>query len=132
MCHDSLYPIPASYPVKFIFKVNKISIIRWHDHLVHPYFQIVQRILREFSLPYEQESNKDYVCGPYQQAKSHQLPYLKSNSVSSHPLELIFFMFRSAPEFVDRNKYYVSFVDDYNRFTWIYLLKFKSEVIQKF
>jgi hypothetical protein len=26
----------------------------------------------------------------------------------------------------------VSFMDDYSKFTWIYLLKFKSEVIQKF
>jgi hypothetical protein len=26
----------------------------------------------------------------------------------------------------------VSFIDDYSKFTWIYLLKFKSEVFQKF
>jgi hypothetical protein len=26
-CHDGLYPIPASYPVKFVFGVNKSSII---------------------------------------------------------------------------------------------------------
>jgi hypothetical protein len=32
-CHDGLYPIPSSYPVKFVFGVNKSSIIRWHDHL---------------------------------------------------------------------------------------------------
>jgi hypothetical protein len=89
-CHDGLYHIPASYPVKLVFGFNKPSIIRWHDHLGYPSFQIVQRILREFSLPFEQESNKDSVCGPCQQAKSHQLPYPKYTSVFSHPLELIF------------------------------------------
>lgn len=31
-----------------------------------------------------------------------------------------------------RNKYYVSFIDDYRKFTWIYLLKYKSEVFQRF
>lgn len=29
-------------------------------------------------------------------------------------------------------KYYVSFIDDYSKFTWVYLLKFKSEVFHKF
>jgi len=33
---------------------------------------------------------------------------------------------------VGRNKYYVSFVDDFSKFTWIYLIKYKSEVFQKF
>jgi hypothetical protein len=38
----------------------------------------------------------------------------------------------SAPESVGRYKYYVSFIDDFSKFTWIYLIKFKSEVFQKF
>lgn len=33
---------------------------------------------------------------------------------------------------VGRYKYYVSFIDDYSKFVWIYLIKFKSEVFQKF
>jgi hypothetical protein len=38
----------------------------------------------------------------------------------------------SAYDFIGRNKYYVSFIDDFSKFTWIYLLKNKSEVFQKF
>jgi hypothetical protein len=69
-------------------------------------------------LPFGQELNKDFVCGPFQQAKSHQLPYAKSASMSSHPLELIFSdVWGPTPESVGRYKYYVSFVDDYSKFT---------------
>jgi hypothetical protein len=37
-----------------------------------------------------------------------------------------------APESVGWYKYYVSFIDDFSKFIWIYLIKFKSEVFQKF
>jgi histone deacetylase 1/2 len=73
------------------------------------------------------------VCDACQKAKSHQLPYPTSTSPSSHPLELVFSdVWGPAPESVGRFKYYVSFIDDYSKFTWIYLLKYKSEVFQKF
>jgi hypothetical protein len=53
--------------------------------------------------------------------------------VSSHPLELIFSdAWGPAPKSVGRYKYYIIFMDDYSKITWIYLVKFKSEVIQKF
>jgi histone deacetylase 1/2 len=38
----------------------------------------------------------------------------------------------AAPESAGRYKYYVSFIDDFSKFTWIYLLKHKSEVFEKF
>jgi len=37
-----------------------------------------------------------------------------------------------AVETVGRKKYYVSFINDFSKFTWIYLIKHKSEVFQKF
>jgi len=53
--------------------------------------------------------------------------------VSSHPLELVYSdVWGNAPASVGRKEYYVSFIDDYSKFTWIYFLKFKSEVYQKF
>jgi hypothetical protein len=66
-------------------------------------------------------------------AKSHQLPYPKSTSVSTSPLDLVFSdVWGPASESFGRFKYYVSFIDDYSKFTWIYLLKRKSDVFQKF
>jgi hypothetical protein len=120
-------------PAKFSFGVNKKpSLDQWHRRLGYHAFQVVERVVREFNLPYQQEMNKDLVCGSFQQAKGHQLPYPKSTSVSTHLLELVFSdVWGHAPESVGRYKYYVTFVDDYSKFTWIYLIKFKSKVFQK-
>jgi len=38
----------------------------------------------------------------------------------------------SYPSSVGRKTYYVSFIDDYSKFTWVYLLRHKSEVFQIF
>jgi histone deacetylase 1/2 len=53
--------------------------------------------------------------------------------VSKFPLELVYSdVWGPAPSSVGGKKYYVSFIDDYSKFTWIYLLKYKSEVFRKF
>jgi hypothetical protein len=53
--------------------------------------------------------------------------------VSHAPLELTFSdVWGAAPTSVGRHTYYVSFIDDYSKYTWIYLIKKKSEVFQVF
>jgi hypothetical protein len=94
---------------------------------------IVQKVISLHNLPCHSEVNKDSVCDACQQTKSHQLPYPKSTSVSSHPLELVYSdVWGPETESVGRFKYYVSFIDNFSKFIWIYLLKHKSEVFQKF
>jgi histone deacetylase 1/2 len=79
------------------------------------------------------QSNKLSVCGACQQAKSHQLPYPISTSVSTKPLELVFSdVWGPAIDSVGKYKYYVNFIDDFSKHTWIYFMKYKSEVFQKF
>jgi hypothetical protein len=80
------------------------------------------------------EDNLDQpVCDACQQAKNHQLPFPKSLSVSKAPLELLFsVVWGATPLSVGKFKYYVLFIDDYSKFTWLYLLKNKSDVFYKF
>jgi histone deacetylase 1/2 len=110
----------------------KSSSSLWHKRLGHPSSGVVHQVLHDNEIPFS-ESKKESVCDACQMAKSHQLPYPKSSSVSTSPLELVFSdVWGPASEYFGCFKYYVSFIDDYSKFTWIYLLKKKSDVFQKF
>jgi histone deacetylase 1/2 len=89
-------------------------------------------VLSRHKLSFSKESNNN-VCNACQQGKSHRLPYPRSTGISAKPLDLIFSdVWGPVPTFVGRNNYYVSFIDDHSKFTWIYLLRHKSEVFQCF
>jgi histone deacetylase 1/2 len=124
-CVDGLYPLPSSStssPGRHAHGAAKSSSSLWHMRLGHPSSVVVHQVLCDNSIPFS-ESNKESVCDTCQMAKSHQLPYPKSTSVSTSPLELVFSdVWGPASESFGRFKYYASFIDDYSKFTWIYLL----------
>lgn len=136
-CECGLYPLPtdklSSASHKQAYGVVKPSLSRWHSRLGHPSLPIVDRVISKNNLPVTRDSSQESVCDAYQRGKSHQLPYPKSFSVSSEPLQLIFSdVWGPAPSSVGNKVYYVSFLDDFSKFTWIYLLKHKSEVFERF
>jgi hypothetical protein len=93
---------------------------------------VVQQIIRKNKLSHSRKINP-YVCDSCQLAKIHQFPYPVSTSVSTIPFEQVFSDVRGpAPASVGKHAYYVSFIDDYSKLIWIYLLKKRSEVYQIF
>jgi hypothetical protein len=131
-CIKGLYPLPM-VAIREVCSARRSSINTWHSRLGHPSFKIVEHVISKNNLLCSQGSDTESVCNACQQAKSHQLPYSKSTSRSEFPLQLVYTdVCDHAPESVGRKKYYVSFLDDYSKFTWVYLIKFKSEVFQKF
>jgi hypothetical protein len=66
------------------------------------------------------------VCDACLQAKCHQLPYPTSTSIVFSDV------WGPACASVGHNSYYVSFIDDFSKFPWIYLLKHKSKVFHQF
>jgi hypothetical protein len=66
--------------------------------------------------------------------KSHRLPFSSSQSISNHPLELIFSnVWDPSPSMsTNDNKYYVLFVDHFSKFTWLFPIANKSGVMQIF
>jgi histone deacetylase 1/2 len=134
-CEVGLYPLwlQEAKSRKQVFGAIKPSTSRWHSCLGHPSFSIVERVVKNNSLPFVSDENSSSVCGSYLKAKSHQLPYPKSTSVSHAPLELIFsHVWGPAPASIGRHTYYISFIDYYNKYTWIYLIRKKSDVFQVF
>jgi hypothetical protein len=128
-----LYPLPCSTTSpthdKHLLSVHKPYRSTWHARLGHPSSSIVMFVVCKNSLPCVSDSFSDSVCDACNQAKSHQLPYPKSSGVSTAPLELIFSDVRGpACISIGRYKYYVSFIDDFSKVTWIYLIKHKSKV----
>jgi hypothetical protein len=87
-CHGGLYPlVPTSMDsTKHALITLTPSSSTWHRRLGHPSSFIVQQVLRKNDLSHSCEINP-YVCDPCQQAKSKQLPYPISTSVSTVPLE---------------------------------------------
>jgi histone deacetylase 1/2 len=79
-------------------------------------------------------SNKYTLVGDAcQQGKSHQLPFSLSQHVATAPLELIYSdVWGPTQTSVSGHNYYISFVDAYSRFTWLYLIKRKSDVFYVF
>jgi hypothetical protein len=131
-----LYPWPTSLPPRLSNHAlvgEKVSLDQWHHRFGHPAFKIVRRVLLSKQLPVL--SNKSvHVCPACQQGKSHRLHFPPSASVSPSPLSLLFMdVWGPAPFLSSMNKrYFLHIVDDYSKYSWIYPLEQKSDVLSVF
>ena len=91
-CIGGIYPITSGALSRKrcqVFSVIKPSLARWHQRLGHPSSVIVKQVVNKGNLSLSHSPISESVCEACQCAKSHQLPYPKSNSISHTPLELI-------------------------------------------
>jgi hypothetical protein len=110
--------LPSS-PNKQALGAIKPSTSLWHHRLGHAASRVKQ-VLDKHRLPFH-DSNKNRICDACQQGKSHQLPYPKSTSVSTSPMDLVFSdVWGPAPTSIGNHNYYVSFIDNFSKFTWIF------------
>ncbi|XP_038704782.1 uncharacterized protein LOC120000736 [Tripterygium wilfordii] len=98
----------------------------WHQRLAHPSESILAKIFPNI--------NKNSVdCDICHLSKSTRLSFPSSNSRSNKLFELVHSdVWGPVLESFDGYKYFVTFVDDFSRFTWLYLLRSKSEVASVF
>lgn len=107
----------------------RVSIREWHHCLGHASHPVISKVLLRNKL--SANSNKlSSICLDCQMAKSHNLPFHYLAHVSNHRLDLIFSDVWG-PALMGSTtgaKYYVSFLDDYSTFLWLFPLKFKYDV----
>jgi Integrase core domain len=67
-------------------------------------------------------------------AKAHILPFKSSSCFSSSPLEVVHSDLWGPAPITSSNgfRYYVHFTDEYSRFSWIYFLHSKDELVTVF
>ncbi|XP_039065619.1 uncharacterized protein LOC120211068 [Hibiscus syriacus] len=136
LTNDGLYQLLSCEDQRSSYLVNNVSkspvsLKLWHQRLGHPSLDIVQRVLRSCSFVFNKTEAVN-VCSACMQGKSHKLPFCKSLTKYNELFQLVVSdVWGPAPVCsTDGFRYYVSFVDVCSRYTWMYLLKRKSEVAQ--
>ncbi|KAJ4746261.1 Gag/pol [Rhynchospora pubera] len=111
---------------------ERVSADTWHCRLGHPAAALTRRILLNCNLPCN--NNELPMCCDCAVAKCHKLPFNSSVSNTVAPLELLHADVWGPAPVISNNsfKYFVIFVDDFTRFTWIFFLTSKSEVLRVF
>ncbi|PKU75288.1 Retrovirus-related Pol polyprotein from transposon TNT 1-94 [Dendrobium catenatum] len=136
-CINGLYPlhhIGTSHPQHQQLALLSIQHVPalWHRRLGHPSSQVLATIAHNH--PDIKTETKQHFCNNCKIAKSHRLPSYISQTVTLVPLFLVHadvwgpFQTPSNKGY----KYYVSFIDDFSKYTWVYPLFRKSEVFNKF
>jgi GAG-pre-integrase domain/gag-polypeptide of LTR copia-type len=108
---------------------NKVFL--WHKRLGHPSFGYMKKISPHLFLNLNDEN---FICETCIMAKSHRTSFGNSLSKCANPFELIHTdLWGPSPvNSKSGGKWYVIFVDDCTRMTWLYILKTKDEVSKTF
>ncbi|KAJ9555827.1 hypothetical protein OSB04_010441 [Centaurea solstitialis] len=106
------------------------SLDLWHDRLGHLSSSRIKSLASSGSLGHVTPSNIS--CLPCKLGKHHALPFEINESKSSSSFDLIHSdVWGPAPHpSMGGARYFVIFIDDHTRFTWIYLMKHRSELPQ--
>lgn len=112
---------------------ERTSVSHWHQRLGHPSMAVVRHILHQFQLSATLLPVSG-LCSACCQAKSHFLPFPRSSTPSTRPLQLLFMDVWGLAPMVSREGFcfYVSIVDAFSQYTWFFPLQCKSDVYNHF
>ena len=128
------WPIPSpTITSLYASPTSKTNFASWHARLGHPSSAVFKSLVSQFSLPVSASDLKPFSCFDCLLNKTHKLPFHTNSIHSNRPLQYIYSDVWSSPLISqDGYKYYVIFVDHYTRYTWLYPLKLKSQVLPTF
>ncbi|TQE01264.1 hypothetical protein C1H46_013171 [Malus baccata] len=148
LCREGLYPIPFHIPQHLLIQAQKhnasfkqqtcylgsqVKINLWHQRLGHPSNIVTSAMLKQSHIPMSLD-HVSSICTSCLEGKFAKLPFLFPANKTVHPLEVIHsdVWGPSSTVSIEGYKFYVSFVDECTRFTWIFPLMNKSEVFDVF
>ena len=114
----------SSLQALFVTSTANSSLL-WHHRLGHPYFDKLKKTLPWLSLT-------QFVCESCQLGKHHRSSYSSHDGIPSYaPFDLLHCNVwgPSSTPSISSHRYYIMFVDDYTRVSWVYLLYDRSEVV---
>ena len=101
----------------------------YHARIGHPSLSCLQLLAFQGHLGSVQFQK--FNCTSCHFGKQTKLPFNNSDSFSSTPFDLIHYdIWGPTPVSTERgSRYFVIFIDDFSRYTWIYLLHHRSELV---
>ncbi|PKU73330.1 Retrovirus-related Pol polyprotein from transposon TNT 1-94 [Dendrobium catenatum] len=132
-CHNGLYSVRSSIPTSnlALLAVHTVQDL-WHSRLGHPDSNKLRLLAKHHSEIHTILATKN--CHTCNLAKSKRLSFSNSTSTTIAPFDIIHsdVWGPSPTKSLNGFSYYVSFIDDYSRYCWVFPLFQKSEVYSKF
>ncbi|KAK0600695.1 hypothetical protein LWI29_017553 [Acer saccharum] len=130
----SSLPCHSSAHQNFSSSQSTVSAKSWHCRLGHLALSVLQHLFSSHNLPVSKSEKNFSHCSACLCNKSHKLPFGTSTLSSNKPFEILCTDVWGPAHILsfDKFKYYVIFVDYYSKYTWLFPLKYKSEVSQVF
>ena len=109
----------------------------WHKRIGHINLQKLKGMQSKgvvIRLPTFKEKEINGVCGACQFGKQHRHPFPKERNVSKGLLDVVHSDVWGPAQTATFGgcRYYVTFIDDFSRYTWIFPMRMKSEVFTHF
>ena len=113
-------------------KPDKTSIIYWHRVLGHLNFQYLLKL--KSKLGFNESDVSNLMCTECILAKAPRLPFKSSKNATSERLELVHSDLSGTIRIPNQNKfnYYVTYTDDYSRYTVTFLMQSKTQTLDTF
>jgi transposase InsO family protein len=125
---DSLH-LPSAHIAHVSSAAYTISFAQWHQRLGHLCGSRLSSLVNKGCLGHT-SIESSFHCKGCKLGKQIQLPYLSSASYSAQPFDIVHSdVWGPAPSATKGgHKYYVVFIDDHSRYTWVYFMKHRSEL----